>query len=254
MNEFDDLFLAYPALRKTDPTLLRRALDDRLLFDRLVAEGDTKLTPEERMRHDQVHERIRAAAQAHFAARKVTPSWLATKTGWRRYLPDRLRELTAAAASVGVLATEVLARVLVTTTEVVASVLRGGSLGVDRVDPETGARAPCDDCARRITAPPTFTSGPDGTHFTCTVEFEFFEEPELAASFAGGAGILEFTDSARTGGPSFVTRLVTEGTIVRAAFHAPAPFAAPTPPGGQIGVMRLALVPPGSIARAVLAL
>lgn len=254
MTEIDDLFRQYSTLRDLDPGALRRALDDRLLFDRLVAEGGRGLTAVEQARTAEIGERIHAAAQARFGRKRARSSWLATERGWRSYAPDQLHSLTTATASVAVLAIDVLANVLSGSASAAVVALRSGSLSVDRVDPESGARESCDDCARRLVSPPTLAQGTDGARFTCGAEFEFFDEPHLAAGFDSGACIVELTNPARVGGPSFRTRLSAQGTIVRAQFDAPAPFDTEELPGGRIRTLRFALIPPGPIARAVLSM
>jgi hypothetical protein len=251
MNEFDDLFSKYPTLRRIDPARLRAALADRELFDRLVMEGDSTLTPEERVRADAARARLLAAAQAKFGGAQ---SWIATASGWRRYVSTQLHTLLAPGAeTVRTLAADLWQKVLTATSpgQPEPAVLRHGSLEVDDVHPETGARARCDDCGRRFLSAPHFVSTPSGVRFVCGLEFDFFDDVNLAARFDGGVCLLEMSDGQGSPGVTFKTKLLTDGHVVRALFDEPAPFAAALAPSGRVERLRLALLPPGRIARAV---
>jgi hypothetical protein len=145
------------------------------------------------------------------------------------------------------------------------------------VHPETGARARCDDCGRRFLSAPRFVSTPSGVRFVCGLEFDFFDDVNLAARLDGGVCLLEMSpegssiayaidqqrlsrrrrsrllgsDGQGSPGVTFKTKLLTDGHVVRALFDEPAPFAAALAPSGRVERLRLALLPPGRIARAV---
>lgn len=239
MSDLNEFLARHPELRDVDPETLREALRDRVSFDRLMSGPPPLLSDDEQRR------------VAAIRARLLAPrgSFLATARGWLALRFDRLTQLAAGVAFAG--STEFFVRVLAQAASG-ASVMRGTPLGVDLIDPDSGAMSSTDECTISTLEPWGVTSAAGGgVRLRGSVAFDFVFEESTAQRFEGGVAIACFLANDGIDARCLRAPVTRAGTRLLANFDELLPGVARLPESGRFA-LRYRLLPPGEAAKALL--